>query len=74
MFIVIPVSLRGERIGEWGRGWRNWAAPAMALPWATLGAAVVGLGLGGKVWAVRLLIDGHSLARGNDWAMGPGIV
>jgi hypothetical protein len=46
----------------------------MAPPWATLGAAVVGLGLGGKIWVVHLLIDGHSLARGNDWAMGPGIV
>jgi hypothetical protein len=46
----------------------------MAPPWATLGAAVVGQGLWGKVWAIRLLIDGHSLARGNDWAMGPGIV
>jgi hypothetical protein len=31
-------------------------------------------GVGGKVWAVRLLIDGHSLVHGNDWDKSARVV
>jgi hypothetical protein len=31
-------------------------------------------GIGGKVWVVRLLIDGHSLVHGNDWEREPWAV
>jgi hypothetical protein len=44
---VIPLAWRSmDSIGEMGARWRNWAAPAMAPPWATLGATVVGPELG----------------------------